>query len=215
MIWIILGSSVLILNSFYLFFFENISIYIIFIIIIGLVIFAYTIFILTGKLDVYLHNKERYKTKKLLKNFHKKISEKPIKIREVETIYNKILNVFDVHLDGGQSEIYEDIIFTNYFSYPDLQNQTSFHEVLTKLVQALEDEHKKHFKFIPVFNGQKKEYEILFTKNIIPLWKEHYKDTEFLFNKNNYEIICEYLGRKPNPKLIRDFEIFNNLIIRS
>ena len=71
------------------------------------------------------------------------------------------------------------------------------------------------FKFIPVFNGQKKEYEILFTKNIIPLWKEHYKDTEFLFNKNNYEIICEYLGRKPNPKLIRDFEIFNNLIIRS
>ena len=65
-----------------------------------------------------------------------------------------LLNVFDVHLDGGQSEIYEDIIFTNYFSYPDLQNQTSFHEVLTKLVQALEDEHKKHFKFIPVLVNQ-------------------------------------------------------------
>ena len=211
MIWIILGSSFLILNAFYLFFFENISIYIIFIIIIGLVIFTYTIFILTGKLDVYLHNKERYKTKKLLKNFHKKINEKPIKIREVETIYNKILNVFDVHLDGGQSEIYEDIIFTNYFSYPDLKNQTPFHEVLAKLIQALEDEHKKHFKFIPVWNEQKGN-EILFTKDIIPLWKENYKDTEFLFNENNYDIICEYLGRKPKLELIRDIKKLNEEI---
>ena len=189
LIWLLLACCFLIVNSVWLFFIDFFSLTQVFLIIFGLVLFTYTLFIISGKVVIYLGDKEKVSAKKVLKKFHETTNKIPFNIDEVEISYNKILNIFDVHLDNGQIEVLQNNTLLNYFSYLDIKNQTPFRIVLTKLIQSFEKEYSMYYE-------------------INPIWKEHYKDTKFLFDKGNYQIICNFLERETIPELKEDLDIF-------
>ena len=189
LIWLLLACCFLIINSIWLFFIDFFSLTQVFLIIFGLVLFTYMLFLISGKVVIYVGDKEKVSAKKVLEKFHETTNKIPFNIDEVELSYNKILKIFDVHLDDGQYEVLQDNTLLNYFSYLDIKNQTPFRIVLAKLIQAFEDEYTIHYE-------------------IIPIWKEQYKDTKFLFDKGNYQIICNFLKRQPIPELEEDLDSF-------
>ena len=191
LIWLILACCFLIINSIWLFFIDFLSLKQVFLIIFGLILFTYTLFKISGKVVVYVGDKEKVSAKKVLQKFRESTNKIPFNINEVETSYNKILNIFDVHLDEGQIVVLQDNTLLNYFSYLDIKNQTPFRIVLTKLIQSFEDEYTMHYE-------------------INPIWIEHYQNTKFLFHKGNYQIICNFLEREPIPELKEDLDsLFN------